>query len=83
MKRHNIHSSVVCDERLKVSEETVDDWINRWVPTICEGYSPENLFKADETGLYFRALPSKSMIVKGDDAGGIKERFTVLLERVQ
>lgn len=81
MKRYDINSSVLCGDRAEVSDETVEDWIKR-VPNICEGYSLDNIFNADETGLYFRAMPSKSMIVKGDDAGGIKtskERFTVLL----
>lgn len=81
MKRNNIHSSALSGDRAEVSHETVDDWIKR-VPSICEGYETEDIFNCDETGLYFRAMPTKSMVVKGQDAAGVKtskERFTVFL----
>ena len=81
LKRRNIHQSCLSGERGDISQETVDDWTKR-LPQICEGYSLENVFNADETGLYFRALPSKSMVVKGQDYAGVKtskDRITVLL----
>ena len=45
-------------------------------------YAPKDIFNADETGLYFRALPTRSMVVKGDPRKGTKsskERITALL----
>ena len=59
----------------------IDDWIKRLL-SVCEGYAPENIFNTDETGLFFRALPTKSMVAKGDSCKGgkvAKERVTVLL----
>jgi hypothetical protein len=29
-------------------------------------YEPKNIFIADETGLFFQALPTKSLTVKGE-----------------
>ena len=48
----------------------------------CDGYRLEEIFNADETGLFFRALPSRSLTVKGDDCRGgkkSKDRISVLL----
>lgn len=45
-------------------------------------YEPKNIYNADETGLFFHALPTKSLTVKREKfAGGkmSKERLTVLL----
>lgn len=80
LKRRNIHQSCLSGDR-EVSEDQVADWKMR-LPQICEGYSPENVFNADETGLFYRAFPSKSMVVRGQDAAGIKikkDRITALL----
>ena len=41
-----------------------------------------DIYNADETGLYFRALPNRSMVLHDDPGKGIKtskERITVLL----
>ena len=80
-RRNNIRSAVISGEANDVDPSTVDDW-TRCLPSICEGYAPQNIFNADETGLYYRALPNKSMTVKGQtNRGGknSKERLSVLL----
>ena len=58
-KRNNISFAALSGESDSVNKETVADWETR-IEKICEGYSPENIFNLDETGLFFRALPSKS-----------------------
>jgi hypothetical protein len=81
MQRRNVHQSCLSGDRGEVSKETVDDWVKR-LPILTEGYRPEDIYNADETGLYFRALPSKSMVVNGHDTAGVKiakDRITVLL----
>ncbi|KAI0221967.1 Tigger transposable element-derived protein 6, partial [Lamellibrachia satsuma] len=45
-------------------------------------YALADIYNADETGLYYRTLPERSMVVRGDPRKGIKtskERVTVLL----
>ena len=47
-----------------------------------EGYSPKDIYNCDETGLFFRALPSHSNVSKADSAKNgklAKDRITVLL----
>ena len=79
--RHNIRCSVLNGESADVPEDAVRDWGKR-LPVLCDGYEARNIFNADETGLFFRALPSKSMVTKGDSCNGgknSKDRITVLL----
>lgn len=52
------------------------------MPSIIDGYEPENIANGDETGLFFRALPNKSLCLKGEKCSGgklCKERLTVFL----
>ena len=62
-------------------QDVVAEWTMR-LPDLTAGYLPADIYNADETGLYYRALPERSMVVRGDPRKGIntsKERVTVLL----
>ena len=64
-----------------MSETTVEDWLKR-LPSLVGDYAIEDVFNADETGLMFRALPSRSLVTNTESKKGIKvpkERVTVLL----
>ena len=43
----------------------------------CEGYATKDIFNCDETGLFYRTLPTRSLVVKGGKQA--KDRITVLL----
>lgn len=80
-KRYNIRWAALNGEAAEVCQDTVDDWKQR-LPALCEGYQPQDIFNADETGLYYRTLPDRSLVVKGATCSGgkqAKERVTVLL----
>ena len=80
-KRHNVRMAVLSGEAGDVDEAVVEDWGKR-LESLCDGYRLEEIFNADETGLFFRALPSRSLTVKGDDCRGgkkSKDRISVLL----
>jgi len=52
------------------------------VPTIIEKFSPNDVFNADETGLFFRATPTRSLIQRGESTKGTKQskdRLSILL----
>ena len=58
-----------------------DDWSVR-LPAMCDGYAAKVIFNADETSLFYRALPARSMVAKSDTCKGgevSKDRITVLL----
>lgn len=81
LKRHNMNLKDLCGESGDVPADVVDDWVQR-IPDIVAGYDPKDIFNADETGLCFRALPSKTYAIKGDPCKGTKsakDRITVLL----
>ena len=71
-KRHNITFGAVCGERGSVDNATVTSWKEK-LPTILEGYAPRDIYNMDETGLFFRALPEKSLREKGDSCAGGKK----------
>ena len=60
-----------------------DEWRNQKLPSILSKYSPDDIYNADETGLFYQCLPNKTYTLKGEKAShGLKEskqRFTVLV----
>ena len=78
---HNIQCLVMNGESAKVPEDAVRDWEKRLI-VLCDSYEARNIFNADKTGLFFRVLPTKLMVTKGDSCKGgknSKDRITVLL----
>lgn len=79
--RHNITFNVVSGERGSVDLDVVDDW-KQTLAGICADYSPEDIWNLDETGIVYRALPDRTLVVKGSDCAGgkqAKERLTAAL----
>ena len=50
--RHNIKHRVLCGESAGVDPVTVDDWKER-LPSILQKYDPNDIYNADESGLFF------------------------------
>lgn len=58
------------------------NWIDTVYKSVSEKYQDQDIFNADETGLFFKALPEKTMEFKGKTCSGgkrCKDRLTVLL----
>lgn len=80
-KRHNIMFKSVSSESAEVSEETVENWKER-LKYLCKDYKLEDIFNFDQTGLFFRATPRKSLMYKSDDTKEKKtekEKLTIAL----
>ena len=45
--------------------DVVEDWKSK-LPDLMKGYEPENQFNGDKTGLFYREIPRKSLVSKGD-----------------
>ena len=61
--------------------EISDDWKQILEPLLNQ-YDPNDIFNADETGLFWRLLPDKTHAVKGETCSGgkkSKERITLLV----
>ncbi|XP_041378800.1 tigger transposable element-derived protein 4-like [Gigantopelta aegis] len=68
-------------ERGDVNNATIIDWKAK-LPTVCEGYTPQDIFNMDETGLFYRDTTKSTFKVKGEECDGgkrSKERLTVAL----
>lgn len=78
--RNNIQFSTLSGTAADVDPQSVIDW-KRKLPSIISGYQPENIFNADESGFFYRQLPTKSLTIKGEKCKGgkkAKDRITVL-----
>lgn len=78
-KRHNLRQFSVSGEAADVSEDTVEGWHER-IQTLMVGYEAENIWNADETGCFYKALPEKTLGERKKECKGgkkAKERLTI------
>ena len=55
-----------------VTIEMTAPWRETTLPTIISRYDSRNIFNADEFGLFYKALPTKSMHLEGKKCSGGK-----------
>ena len=80
-RRNNINFRALCGESANSGKEAVDDW-KRHLAAVGEGYAIEDQFNADETTIFYRQLPRKSLVFKGELCKGgkfAKERVSIIL----
>ena len=69
-------------EKQDADDFGAERWAVEVLPGILKDYSPRDIFNADETGLYWRAIPNGTLSFKGLEAPGsktAKDRMTLLL----
>jgi hypothetical protein len=72
---------VVCGEAGSVSKETTDKWKQSELQEILKQFEPKNIYNADETGLFYKCVPNRTLAEKGDACSGYKipkERISIL-----
>ena len=82
-ERHGIAFKVVCGEAKSVDSDSSDmtGWKDR-LSVIMKSYHANDIFNADETGLFFKLMPDKTLEFKNVQCQGgkrSKERLTVLV----
>ncbi|XP_046395541.1 tigger transposable element-derived protein 4-like [Ischnura elegans] len=80
-KRYNISYQRECGEEGKVDDNLVSKW-HQINDSIIESFAPRDRYNMDETGLFWKALPDRTMHHKGKKCHGAqrsKERLTVVL----
>ena len=78
--RHKICFKSVSGESAVVDKSVIDDWFGK-IGKICENYSERDIMNLDESGLFFKALPDKTMSLKNENCSGgklAKDRLTVM-----
>lgn len=79
-RRHDITFKTICGESADVNVENVESWKEKLF-ALLKDYAPKDVFNADETGLYYRALPTRTYALKNDKCPGrktAKQRITIL-----
>ena len=80
--RHNIVFRAIAGEGVAVTEEMTSDWMKKGLPDVLAMFEPRDIFNADETGIFYRLLPDRSLTFKGETCNGgkrSKERLTVMV----
>jgi hypothetical protein len=62
----------VSGEARAVNCETTAEWLYKVWPKVCEGYSVSDIFNADETGIFFRLTPDRTLKFKAEKRAGGK-----------
>lgn len=81
-KRHNICAGKIVGESGAVNMDTVGDWLTDVWPKISAGFQSDDIFNADETGLFCKLTPDKTLKFVGEKCVGgklSKDRITVLI----
>lgn len=80
--RHDIVGKVLCGESASADAEGASAWTARNITSILTDYAPSDVYNADETGLFYEMLPTRTLDFKGQHCHGgkhSKKRVTVLL----
>ena len=70
---------IIGGESKSVTPEMISSWNETTLPTILSNYKLEDIFNADEFGLFYQCLPDKTYHLKGEKCSGGKKskvRFT-------
>ena len=70
--RYGVSFKNISGESKSVTEEMTAPWTETTLPTILSRYPLENIFNADEFGLFYQCLPNKTLHLKGEKCSGRK-----------
>ncbi|UYV69592.1 hypothetical protein LAZ67_6004037 [Cordylochernes scorpioides] len=80
--RRNIAFKRLHGEAGSVDANSVATWKGEIIPSLLAKYSPQDIFNADETGLFYKLLPNQTMTIRGEKCeGGKKSKERILLLR--
>ncbi|GBL74310.1 Tigger transposable element-derived protein 6 [Araneus ventricosus] len=69
------------DQNLPVDASSCEEWLSE-LPSLLKDYKTDDVFNANETGLFFQCFPNKTAVFKGEECHSGKQsklRVTVLL----
>ena len=64
--RYGVSFKNILGESKSVTEEMITPWTETTLPTILSLYPLENIFNADEFGLFYQCLPNITLHLKGE-----------------
>ncbi|KAK3759236.1 hypothetical protein RRG08_054955 [Elysia crispata] len=81
-RRHGIALKTVSGESAAVDHTVTNAWKQHDLPSLLNEYGEDDIFNADETGIFYKCLPDKSLALKGERCTGgkkAKERMTAVV----
>ena len=70
--RHNVVFRAISGKERSSTEEMTASWAQTHLPTILSRYVLRDIYNADEFGLFYQQLPTKSFHLKGERCAGGK-----------
>ena len=80
-KKHQIEFKSICGESAVVDKGIEAEW-KLYLPSMCEDYTPANIFNMDKTLFFCRTMPDKMLAQKGYQCEGgkvAKDRLTLVV----
>jgi hypothetical protein len=80
-ERYGVLSKCISGEASDVPMNSVNEWRNGEVAALIKEYSPNDVFNANEAGVFFQLEPKRILAQKGDECVGgkaSKQRITAL-----
>lgn len=79
--KENISFQKFHGEKAAADQSGAAEWIRNVLPALLSDYDPKDVYNADESGLFYRALPRGTFVTYGEKPEGgkmEKDRLTVL-----
>ena len=70
--RHSVTFKSVVGESNSVTPEMIASWLETTLPTLLSNYKLEDIYNADEFGLFYQCLPNKTYHLKSGKCSGGK-----------
>lgn len=77
--RHRVTFKMIAGEAKSCTPQMTSSWDETTLPTIISNYRLEDIYNADEFGLFYQALPDKTLHLKSEKCVGGKHSKTRLL----
>jgi hypothetical protein len=80
--RNNIVYKKAHGEKKDSDVQAADNWTSTVLPKILQRYQPDDIYNADETGIYYRAIPEGTLTDRYEKLSGskkAKDRITALV----
>ena len=71
--RHGIVCRSISGKSAIVDTDICDDWLKNKLPNLVKNYKAFDIFNAEETGLFHKRMPNKTLQLKGEKSHGGKK----------
>jgi hypothetical protein len=81
-ERYGIRHKTICGEENDAPRDVASSWREEQLKDVIKKYSLNDVYNADETALFYKFMPNKTLAFKGERCTGgknSKERITILL----